>query len=180
MRQLIALVRALDGSRLVTAALEHRYVGNATVVIDDPLGADLDVIGANEYIGWYDGLPEKCDRIGWRTAYDKPHVISEFGGDALYGHHGDAKARWTEEFQEELYKRQVAMLRRISFLRGTSPWILVDFRSPRRHLPRIQDFWNRKGLLTTKGDKKKAFFVLQAYYRELAAREAGSAPSETR
>ena len=48
------------------------------------------------------------------------------------------------------------------------------------HLPRIQDFWNRKGLLTTKGDKKKAFFVLQAYYRELAAREAGSAPSETR
>jgi beta-glucuronidase len=145
------------------------------VLIDDPLGADLDVIGANEYIGWYDGLPKKCDGIAWRSAFgSKPHIISEFGGDALFGHHGDAGARWTEEFQKDLYQHQVAMLRRIPFLRGTSPWILVDFRSPRRHLPRIQDFWNRKGLLTNKGQKKQAFFVLQAYYRELAAREAKS------
>jgi beta-glucuronidase len=170
LRQLIALVRSLDPSRLVTAALEHRYAGETAVVIDDPLGADLDVIGANEYVGWYDGLPEKCDRITWRTAFDKPHVISELGGDALYGHHGDPNARWTEEFQEELYRRQIAMLKRMPFVRGVSPWILVDFRSPRRHLPRIQDFWNRKGLLTPNGDKKKAYFVLQDYYRELAGR----------
>jgi beta-glucuronidase len=171
LRELIALARRLDDRRLVTAALEHRYLDGGTVIIDDPLGADLDVIGANEYIGWYDGLPEKCDRITWRTAHAKPHVISEFGGDALFGHHGDAGARWTEEFQERLYQRQIAMLRRIPFLRGTSPWILVDFRSPRRHLPRIQDFWNRKGLVTTRGEKKKAFFVLQSYYRQLAGAE---------
>jgi beta-glucuronidase len=60
------------------------------------------------------------------------------------------------------------MLKKISFLRGTSPWILMDFRSPRRPLPRIQDFWNRKGLISEQGQKKKAFYILQEYYRELS------------
>jgi beta-glucuronidase len=59
------------------------------------------------------------------------------------------------------------MLKRIPFLRGVSPWVLKDFRSPRRTLPRFQDFFNRKGLLTNAGEKKKAYFVLQNYYREL-------------
>jgi beta-glucuronidase len=60
------------------------------------------------------------------------------------------------------------VLKRIPFLRGTCPWILTDFRSPRRPLPGIQDFYNRKGLTSDKGDKKKAFFVMQRFYRELA------------
>ena len=77
--------------------------------------------------------------------------------------------RWSEEYQEDLYRRTVKMLKKISFLRGTSPWILMDFRSPRRPLPGIQDFRNRKGLISDRGEKKKAFFVMQEYYRELAA-----------
>ncbi len=56
------------------------------------------------------------------------------------------------------------MLERIPFLRGTTPWILMDFRSPRRQLPRIQDFFNRKGLVSDRGQKKKAFFVMQRFY----------------
>ncbi len=67
------------------------------------------------------------------------------------------------------------MLARIPFLRGATPWILMDFRSPRRQLPKIQDFFNRKGLISERGEKKKAFFVLQRFYRELAARWAGKA-----
>jgi beta-glucuronidase len=59
------------------------------------------------------------------------------------------------------------MLKRISFLRGTTPWILMDFRSPRRTLPGIEDYFNRKGLVSDHGEKKKAFFVLQSYYRAL-------------
>jgi len=93
--------------------------------------------------------------------------MSEFGGSALYGRHGDALTRWTEEYQENLYQHQVNMLKRISFLRGTSPWILMDFRSPRRLLPGIQDFYNRKGLISNRGEKKKAFYVMQKYYREM-------------
>jgi beta-glucuronidase len=45
----------------------------------------------------------------------------------------------------------------------------MDFRSPRRTLPEIQDFYNRKGLVSNDGQKKKAFFVLQDYYKALAA-----------
>ena len=85
----------------------------------------------------------------------------------MYGHHGSPKERFTEEYQEDLYIRHVNMLKRIPGLAGTTPWILKDFRSPRRHVPEIQDDFNRKGLVSDKGQKKKAFFVLQKWYKEL-------------
>jgi len=169
LKKLIDHARSLDSSRLISAAMERHYVGEQTQMIDDPLGEYLDVLGCNEYVGWYDGLPEKADRIEWKTRYQKPLVMSEFGGDALYGKHGDALTRWTEEYQESLYQHQVSMLKRISFLRGTCPWILMDFRSPRRPLPGIQDFHNRKGLVSDRGERKKAFYILQQYYREMAS-----------
>src|SRR5712692_3688574 len=153
---------------MISAAMERHYLNDTTTqMIDDPLREYLDVLGCNEYVGWYDGLPEKADRVEWRTTYQKPLIMSEFGGSALYGRHGDALTRWTEEYQENLYQHQVNMLKRISFLRGTSPWILMDFRSPRRLLPGIQDFYNRKGLISNRGEKKKAFYVMQKYYREM-------------
>jgi beta-glucuronidase len=52
-------------------------------------------------------------------------------------------------------------------MRGMSPWILTDFRSPRRPLPGIQDFYNRKGLISGEGERKLAFFTLQNFYREM-------------
>jgi beta-glucuronidase len=54
-------------------------------------------------------------------------------------------------------------------IRGISPWILVDFRSPRRPLPGVQDGWNRRGLVANDGPKKQAFGVLRDAYRALAA-----------
>ena len=73
-----------------------------------------------------------------------------------------------EEFQADLYRQQLAMVARIPGLRGVSPWILVDFRSPRRPLPGIQDGWNRKGLVANDGTKKQAFGVLREAYRAWA------------
>ena len=166
LKNLVTHARALDPTRLLSAAMERHYVNDTTQMIDDPLGEFLDVFGCNEYVGWYDGPPEKADRIEWKSKYEKPLVMTEFGGDALAGKHGDASARWTEEYQESIYKHQIGMLKRIPFLRGTSPWILMDFRSPRRPLPGIQDYWNRKGLISNKGEKKKAFYVLQQWYQE--------------
>ncbi|MEN3326681.1 MAG: beta-glucuronidase [Acidobacteriota bacterium] len=167
LKNLVAHARSLDATRLMSAAMERHYINDTTQMIDDPLGKYLDVLGCNEYVGWYDGLPEKAERLEWRSTYEKPLVMSEFGGDALFGHHGDAATRWTEEYQESIYGHQIAMLKKIPFLRGTSPWILTDFRSPRRPLPNIQDYWNRKGLISNRGEKKKAFYVLQQWYREL-------------
>ena len=167
LKNLVSLARELDPTRLLSAAMERHYINATTQMIDDPLGEFLDVLGCNEYVGWYDGLPVKAARIEWRSKYQKPLIMSEFGGDALYGHHGDALTRWTEEYQESIYQHQIGMLKKIPFLRGTAPWILMDFRSPRRPLPKIQDYWNRKGLVSNKGEKKKAFYVLRAWYRDL-------------
>ncbi|PYS36892.1 MAG: beta-glucuronidase, partial [Acidobacteria bacterium] len=162
LRNLIERARNLDPSRLISAAMERHYLADKTTqMIDDPLGAYVDVFGCNEYVGWYDGLPEKIDRVEWKMKYQKPLVMTEFGAEAPYGNHGDALTRWTEEYQENVYQHQVRMLKRIPFLRGTCPWILMDFRSPRRPLTGIQDFHNRKGLISDHGEKKKAFYVMQ-------------------
>ena len=165
--KMIATTRQLDPVRLVSAALErHTKTGTTnTHVIEDPLQEYVDIIAFNQYIGWYDGLPEKCKTAEFEIKFNKPVLVSEFGGDALQGKHGSKDARWTEEFQEDLYKETLKMLDKIPQLRGVTPWILADFRSPRRVLPDIQDGWNRKGLISETGDKKKAFFVLQDYYK---------------
>jgi beta-glucuronidase len=168
LQQLIKTARTLDPTRLITTATNQT---NSTEphkkVFDDPIIADLDVFGVNEYIGWYEGVPADLDITTWATPYNKPMIVSEFGGEAKYGFHGAISQRWTEENQEEIYKHQIAALRKIPFLRGTSPWILKDFRSPHRNLPVLQDGYNRKGLISENGERKKAFYVLQNFYREL-------------
>ncbi len=167
MTSLIETARKLDNTRLVSAALEQHgsKEDNLLRLITDPLAAYVDVLSFNEYIGWYDGLPEKCDRVNWHIDYDKPVIITEFGAGALQGYHGDSLTRWTEEYQVSLYEHTLNMLRKIPQWRGVTPWILTDFRSPRRVLPDIQDGWNRKGLIAPTGERKKAFYILQNYYR---------------
>ncbi len=166
LKTLIDSARSLDATRLITAATELSRKGN-TLIIDDPLGNYLDVIGVNEYFGWYSGTPEEIPNLKWESRYNKPVIISELGAAALYGYHGGKDERWTEEYQADVYKYQIGMLKKIGFLRGVSPWILMDFRSPRRPLPYIQDFYNRKGLISNRGEKKQAFYILQNFYKEL-------------
>ncbi|MES2387772.1 MAG: glycoside hydrolase family 2 TIM barrel-domain containing protein [Bacteroidota bacterium] len=167
---LAKLAKSLDSTRLVSAALEVHGDDPSVRYIDDPLGEYLDVLGCNEYHGWYDNrMPEEVDNLKWATKYNKPLIISELGADALYNNHGDVHARFTEEYQENFFKHQLVMLKQIKFLTGMSPWILADFRSPRRPLPVIQDFWNRKGLVSEKGQKKMAWKVLNEFYKEKTA-----------
>jgi beta-glucuronidase len=169
LNKLAAGGRELDPSRLLTAATNHTEKSTPfTRTINDPLGQFLDVIGLNEYLGWYEGRPEDAAQMEWKMAYDKPLIISEFGAGAPYGNRGSVGARWTEEYQADLYQRQISMLRRIPALAGMSPWLLMDFRSPRRLLPGIQDYHNRKGLISDRGQRKQAFYILQHFYRELA------------
>ncbi|MDW5287554.1 glycoside hydrolase family 2 protein [Formosa sp. PL04] len=163
---LAAHAREMDPTRLISAALEQSdFEGNPAIrTINDSFADVVDVLSFNQYVGWYDGLPEKCGQISWNITQNKPVLISEFGAGAKVGLHGNKSARWTEEFQEDVYIQTLKMLDGIKQLQGFSPWVLVDFRSPRRVLPKIQDGWNRKGLISEDGQKKKAFFVLQDYY----------------
>jgi beta-glucuronidase len=174
LKTLVDTARSLDGSRLISAAMEvHGDKHNPDLrIVDDPFGEFTDLVSFNQYIGWYDGLPDKTARISWSITYKKPVVISEFGADALQGWHADPLTRFSEEYQEDLYRKTIAMLRKIPAWRGVTPWILADFRSPRRVLPNVQDGWNRKGLIGQNGKKKKAFAVLKAFYDELEQRAA--------
>lgn len=157
--------RNLDPTRLITAALLVRSQGH-TKIVDDPLGKALDVLGTNEYTGWYEGHPADADVTQWQIGYEKPLIMSEFGGDAKAGLHGTKSERWTEEYQADIYRHQLPMLNRIAQLRGMSPWILMDFRSPNRPLAGIQDEFNRKGLISDQGEKKQAFYILQNAYKD--------------
>lgn len=172
------MAREQDPTRLITAALlaEKGYVDGRDdnfeeaiplIIINDPLGEYLDVIGCNQYQGWYGSRndPSVWEAV-WETPYDKPVIFSEFGGGAKQGLRGDKETVWTEEYLAELYRNQVEMIDEIPFIRGTAPWLLTDFRSPRRLLPQVQDYFNRKGLISERGLKKDAFYVLQDFYEQ--------------
>jgi len=174
LRQLAQDARGLDSTRLVTSALNHtERLGPNRRSLTDPLGRFLDVLGLNEYVGWYEGKPQDAEQLEWLNPWQKPLLITEFGADAPFGNHGDVDTRWTEEYQADLYLHQLNMVKKIPGFVGLSPWVLMDFHSPRRPLPGIQDYFNRKGLVSPKGDKKRAFFVLQEFYREQQVPTAG-------
>ncbi len=169
MKSLLEAAKKEDPTRLVTAALEVNYHSADNLrTIDDPLGEFVDIVAFNQYLGWYGGTPESCREANWATKYNKPLFISETGAEGLGGYHGEKTTLWTEEFQEWFYKEQVAMLKRMpaNFV-GISPWILADFRSPRRNNPTYQEGWNNKGFIDQKGNKKKSFFILKDYYEEI-------------
>ena len=166
MGKLAARARSLDDTRLVAAALEVHREGK-DVIVNDPLGEQLDLVSFNEYAGWYWSNSKDMLTYRFKIKYNKPVVITEFGADALAGFHADEETRWSEEYQELLYKNQVTLLTAIEGLRGMTPWILTDFRSPRRQHPYYQDFWNRKGLMSETGKKKKAFYILKAFYDDM-------------
>ncbi|MCL3779010.1 beta-glucuronidase [Prolixibacteraceae bacterium JC049] len=166
LKRLVAFTRSHDNTRLLSAAMEkHKDKTNKKImIVDDPFAQYVDLLSFNEYIGWYTGKPTSCEKIQWKIKYDMPVVISEFGGGALAGFHGDETTQWTEEYQAAIYREQLKMLSKIPQWAGATPWILSDFRSPRRPLGKIQDGYNRKGLISETGEKKKAFFILQGFY----------------
>jgi len=173
LRTLIGDVRRLDPTRLVSAALlveRDKTDGPPSMTMADPLASELDVLAINTYNGWY--TADKLSTLpasAWHVPADKPLVFSEFGADARAGfHNAETMQKFTEEYQAEFYRQTLAMAERVPTLAGMSPWILKDFRSPRRQNPDFQMGWNRKGLISETGERKLAFAVLASYYARKA------------
>jgi beta-glucuronidase len=161
--------RALDSARLVTHVINTQNYSNNSFDIWDTLYKYSDLIAVNEYIGWYIPWQGKPSDTKWKL-FDqkKPVFISEFGGEALYGSkYGptDEAAFWTEEYQEKIYRDQIEMFNTVPNLSGVCAWLLFDYRSPVRMHPVYQKGYNRKGLLSEKGEKKKAWYVLNEFYK---------------
>jgi beta-glucuronidase len=170
LRAMIGDIRQQDPNRLISAALNRTSGDGLTQVIDDPLGNDLDLLAVNEYYGWYGQFPvDSIQAMKWVSKFEKPLIFTEFGADAKQGHRGDRRDRWTEDHQAWFYSETLKMVDRIPSMRGMSPWILKDFRSPRRYHPRFQEYWNRKGILSETGQRKMAFDTLATYYKRRAS-----------
>lgn len=152
-----------DSTRLVSAAC---LVDSEKNMIADRLIDFLDIIGINEYCGWYTPDFNKLPQLLENSSPKKPVIITEFGADALPGHHGTVTDKGTEECQAYVYERQIETLRQIGYIKGMTPWILYDFRCPRR-TSYIQKYYNRKGLCSAdKKYRKPAFEVLRKFYLE--------------
>jgi beta-glucuronidase len=163
--------RRLDDTRPITSALIGPRANGFEMVQDDPLANALDVVGQNEYIGWYGGRPEDADKMHW-TLPNKPILMSEFGAEATAGNHGGKDDRWAEEQQVNVYQHQFVMINKIPQVRGLVPWVLMDFRSPTRNIPKLQDGFNRKGLIAEDGKRKLAFYTVQKAYKDRSVGKA--------
>lgn len=162
---LAAEAHKLDPTRLVTAAFLQPQTPGDTKVFTDPLAGVLDVVGMNEYVGWYTYTPEQAEKIKFELPR-KPIIVSEFGAEAKAGNRGPENQRWTEDSQRDFYRHNFVMLSNIPQVRGFAPWVLMDFRSPTRNIPLLQDGYNRKGLISEDGKKKQAFFFIQKAYKD--------------
>lgn len=164
MSRLAICAHEADENRLVSAAC---LVDEELNMIVDRLADYLDVIGVNEYCGWYSPDFQRLPQLMANSQPDKPVIITEFGADALAGHHGTITDKGTEECQAYVYEMQISTLREIDYIKGMTPWILYDFRCPRR-TSFIQNYYNRKGLLSEdKKYRKPAFWILQEFYKTI-------------
>ena len=163
--------RLQDSTRLITSPICTQGYENNTFNVWDPLYRYFDIMSINEYLGWYSPWQGKPKDVKWKlVCSDKPIIISEFGGEALYGSNfgpKDEAAYWSEEYQEKIYKDQIEMFSVTPNLSGICPWLLVDYRSLGRMHPLFQKGWNRKGLISDRGEKKKAWYILKSYYQSI-------------
>lgn len=160
MGSLAQFAHKTDPTRAVSAACLVNYEKNA---IEDRLESCLDIIGLNEYCGWYTADIKMLPQLFENSSPEKPVIITEFGADALSGHRGTVTDKGTEDCQAYVYEQQIENIRRIGYIKGMTPWILRDFRCPRRTSV-TQRYFNTKGLVSAEGKRKMAYYVLRDFY----------------
>ncbi len=163
MSSLAETAHRLDHTRAVSAACLVNFAKN---LIEDRLEEYLDVIGLNEYCGWYAADFATLPALFENSHPKKPVIVTEFGADALAGHHGTITDKGTEDCQAFVYEKQTEQIRKIDYIKGMTPWILRDFRCPRR-TAFTQKYYNTKGLISADGKRKMAFDILRDFYHSM-------------
>ncbi len=164
MADLAKTAKRLDPSRLVSAAC---LINRETFAIEDRLADHLDVVGLNEYFGWYEPDFSGLERLLGNSRPGKPVIISETGADAAIGHRGAGRVLFTEDWQAEFHRRQFGLIAATPYVAGLAAWLLYDFRTERRQTG-FQRGFNRKGLIgEDKATRKAAFHALAECYRTM-------------
>jgi beta-galactosidase/beta-glucuronidase len=175
-------VRRLDDTRLVAIDRQSR--------IGEPLTTDahryLDVLGVNEYFGWYRSVIENRPDLPASTTADLsafldqlhdanpdlPLVVTEFGAEATRP--GPAEQKGTYEFQQRFARDHIAIHGSKRFVNGSIYWALRDFRvhqtwqggAPDEY---AQPPWHNKSLIEETNRRKPAFLHVARLFRRTKA-----------
>jgi beta-glucuronidase len=140
-----------------------------------PQYAPLDVVGINEYFGWYPGpngqIADRDSLSGFldamRACYpNKAIFISEFGAEA--NRSGPVQEKGTYEYQQDFVSFHLGVHASKPWLSGSIYWALQEFR--------VRPNWDggnphpdppihEKGLLRYDGTKKPAWFDVERLFK---------------
>jgi beta-glucuronidase len=135
----------------------------------------LDVIGINDYFGWYPGpngqiadrtlLPDYLDSV--RQCYpNKAIVVSEFGAEA--NRDGPVEEKGTYAFQQDFVNYHLGVFATKPWLSGAIYFALQEFRVRPDWDggdPRPQPPIHQKGLVSFDGVRKPAFFDVERIFK---------------
>jgi beta-glucuronidase len=161
---LIAQVRALDPTRLVTLVT---VMGGPTAWMEQ-----CDVVCMNRYWGWYvlggqmekalAALEHELDAV-WEQ-WHKPIIMTEFGADTLPGMHALPAVMWSEEYQAEYIRAHLGVAARKAYIAGMQVWNFADFAAV-ESIMRAGGV-NRKGVFTRERQPKMAAHVLRELWHK--------------
>lgn len=164
MKNLVKTARKLDPSRLIIASC---LIDVDQKRIKDRLIEALDVVGINEYYGWYLKDFEVLEEILGNYHEDKPIIITETGADTVSGYFSENAEIYSEELQARIYEKQFNTLLKYPFIKGITPWVLYDYASMRR-MSSLQNGYNIKGIIgKDRIYKKKAYYVVKKVYGKI-------------
>ncbi len=152
------------GNRLVTYASDKPKI--------DTCFEFCDIISLNRYYGWYYGtrdswsdFMEEFDARRKELKVDnKPVIMSEFGGDALYGQRTFEDIKWSEEYQAEMLSKSIEVFHNCPYIVGFYVWQFCDSRSDKD--PAKVKAYNNKGILNEHRQPKMAYFVVKEKYHK--------------
>ena len=162
-REIFALLRRLDRSRPVTAALLERPGGKVY--------ADMDVISVNIYPQWYHSTPVeeslkcKLEEAAGNGGGDKPLIISEIGAGAIYGCHDPfGEAKWSEERQCAILKNQITSVLSHPDVTGLFLWQFADVRVDEEWAKSRPRTYNNKGIVDEYRRPKMAYQTVKELF----------------
>ena len=166
-REIMGLLRELDPSRPVTAALLERPGGKVY--------GDLDVVSVNLYPQWYHDTPvrEALDRkLGEITrggGEGRPVIVSEIGAGAIYGVHDPfGEAKWSEERQCTILRDQIAAVLAHPDVTGLFLWQFADVRVADEWAMNRPRTYNNKGVVDEYRRPKLAYRTVKELFTAAA------------
>jgi beta-glucuronidase len=170
-------VRELDDTRFVSIDRQARFGEPPTSSVYRP----LDVLGINEYFGWYDSYkadlvrpPTTSAELGpWLDQVhaanpNLPLMITEFGAESVRD--GPASQPGSRQFQTRFVLQHLRIHASKRFVAGSIHWALRDFRvDPTWTGGAARDWstppWNNKSLIEEFDERKPVYFELRKRWR---------------